>query len=89
VGQTISFNGVLHGRPIPPAGKQLVLEARSPGSPWLEFNVIRTDPRGRFRASYRFRLPGPHNYQFRILSKYESDFPFIAGTSTIVAVQEQ
>jgi hypothetical protein len=89
VGQTISFNGVLHGRPIPPAGKQLVLEARSPGTPWLEFNVIRTDPRGHFRASYRFRLPGPHNYQFRILSKYESDFPFIAGTSNVVDVQEQ
>jgi hypothetical protein len=85
----IFFNGVLHGWPIPPAGKQLVLEARSPGTPWLEFDVIRTDTRGRFRASYRFHLPGPHNYQFRILSKYESDFPFIAGTSNIVDVQER
>ncbi|MGH2902080.1 MAG: hypothetical protein ACRDK7_00580 [Solirubrobacteraceae bacterium] len=89
VGRRIFFRGVLHGGPIPPAGKQLVLEARSPGSRWIEFDVIRTDARGHFRASYRFRLPGPHDYRFRILSKYESDFPFVAGTSNIVDVQEQ
>jgi hypothetical protein len=89
VGLRIFFGGELHGGPIPPAGKQLVLEARSPGSGWIEFDVIRTDASGRFHASYRFRLPGPHAYRFRILSKYEADFPFIAGTSNIVEVQEQ
>jgi hypothetical protein len=89
VGSKIFFSGLLHGGPVPPAGKQLVLEARSAGSRWIEFDVIRTDARGRFRASYRFRLPGPHTYRFRILSKYEADFPFQAGTSNIVEVQEQ
>ncbi len=89
MGVKIFFSGVLHGRPIPPAGKLLVLEASSPGTRWVQFDVIRTDARGHFRASYRFRLPGPHNYRFRILSKFESNFPFIAGTSNIVYVQEQ
>jgi hypothetical protein len=67
----------------------LVLEARSAGTPWLEFNVIRTDSRGRFNASYRFRLAGPHRYRFRIIAKYEADFPFIAGASNAVLVEEQ
>jgi len=70
-------------------GAQLVLEARSPGTPWLEFDVIRTDSRGRFHSSYRFRLPGPHDYHFRIVSKYEADFPFAAGASNAVLVEEQ
>jgi hypothetical protein len=89
VGRKIFFNGVLHGGPIPPAGKQLVLEARSPRTPWLEFDVIRTDSRGRFHSFYRFRLPGPHHYHFRIISKYESDFAFVAGASNTVQVEEQ
>ena len=85
----IYFSGRLRGGPIPPAGKQLVLEARSPGTPWLEFDVIRTDSRGRFHSSYRFRLPGPHDYHFRIVSKYEADFPFAASASNAVLVVEQ
>jgi hypothetical protein len=89
VGRRIYFNGVLHGAPVPPAGKQLVLEARSAGTPWLEFEVIRSDASGHFHFSYRFRLAGPYNYRFRVLSKYEADFPFIAGTSNTVDVQEQ
>lgn len=89
VGGRIFFGGVLHGGPIPPGGKQLVLEARSAGTPWLEFDVIRTGAGGRFHFSYRFRLPGPYNYRFRVLSKYEADFPFLAGTSNIVDVHEQ
>ena len=75
--------------PIPPAGKQLVLEARSPGGAWIEFNVIRTGPRGHFRAVYRFRFPGPADYQFRALSEAESDYPFAAGASNVVGVHER
>ena len=53
VGHEIFFHGRLLGGPVPPAGKQLVLEARSPGGPWIEFQVIRTGSHGRFAASYR------------------------------------
>jgi hypothetical protein len=85
---TIFFSGRLLGGPIPPGGKQLVLEASSPGGRWIEFHVIRTDGRGRFRSSYRFRLPGPALYRFRVLSEYEADFPFAAGASSVVRVFE-
>jgi hypothetical protein len=86
---TIRFNGRLLGAPIPAGGKQLVLEARSPGGPWIEFHVIRTRPRGRYAYLYRFRLPGPARYQFRVLSEREADFPFAGGASNVVGVFER
>lgn len=87
-GSSIFFGGRLLGGPIPAAGKQLVLEARSPGSEWIEFDVIRAGRRGRFHASYRFRFPGPVLYQFRVLSEAESDYPFASGASNVVSVFE-
>jgi hypothetical protein len=89
VGRRIFFRGRLLGGPIPAGGKQVVLEARSAGSPWLEFDVIRTDARGRFTAGYRFKFPGPADYQFRVLSEPESDYPFAAGYSSSVRVFER
>ena len=89
VGRSIFFHGRLLGGPIPAGGKQLVLEARSPGGPWIEFDVIRTGARGRYRASYRFKFPGPAEYQFRARSEPESDFPFAAGSSNAVGVHER
>jgi hypothetical protein len=89
VGRSIFFKGVLRGAPLPAGGKQLVLEARSPGGGWIEFDVIRTGAGGRYRASYRFKFPGPERYQFRVLSKYEADFPFLEATSNVVGVSER
>ncbi len=89
VGNGIFFRGSLRGGPIPRGGKQLILEARSPGSAWIEFRVVRTNARGRFRAAYRFKFPGPANYRFRARSEPESDFPFTAGSSNVVAVHER
>jgi hypothetical protein len=89
VGRSIYFKGVLHGTPLPPGGKQLVLEARSPGGPWIEFDVIHTAAHGRYEASYRFKFPGPASYQFRALSKREADFPFAEAASNTVAVRER
>ena len=89
VGRRIFFRGRLLGGPVPRDGKQLVLEARSPGGPWLEFDVVRSGLRGRFHARYRFKFPGPADYQFRVLSEPESDYPFAAGASNVVAVHER
>jgi hypothetical protein len=89
VGRSIFFRGQLRGRPIPGGGKPLVLEARSPGSRWIEFDVIRTDARGRYHASYRFKFPGPANYRFRVRSEAESDYPFASGASNVVGVVER
>jgi hypothetical protein len=89
VGHRISFRGHLLGGFIPRGGKQLVLEARAPGGAWMEFNVIRADSRGRYRASYRFRFPGPARYQFRVLSEAEAAYPFAPGASNVVGVRER
>jgi hypothetical protein len=89
VGRTIGFRGRLRGGPIPRGGKQLVLEARSPGSAWIEFKVVHTDARGRYGASYRFKFAGPADYRFRVRSEAESDFPFAAGSSNVVGVHER
>jgi hypothetical protein len=88
-GQTIHFSGRLLGGPVPAGGKQLILEARSPGTRWIEFNVIRSDADGAFHATYRFRLPGPVSYSFRVLCPYEADYPFLAGASNVVGVLER
>ena len=66
-----------------------MLEARSPGGAWIEFHVIRTRAGGRFAYLYRFRLPGPARYQFRVLCEAEADFPFAAGVSNVVGVFER
>jgi hypothetical protein len=89
VGRSIFFKGVLKGGPPPAGGKQLVLEARSAGGEWIEFDVIRTRAHGRFRASYRFKFPGPASYQFRVLCKQEADFPFLEAASNVVRVRER
>ena len=89
VGRSIRFRGRLRAGPVPPAGKQLVLEARSAGSGWIQFKVVRTNRRGRFRASYRFRFAGPADYRFRAISEPESDYPFAAGASNLVGVHER
>jgi hypothetical protein len=89
VGGSIFFRGRLRGRPIPADGKQLVLEARSPGGSWIQFKVVRTDSRGRYRASYRFRFPGPALYDFRAVSEPESDYPYAAGSSRALLVRER
>jgi hypothetical protein len=88
VGHTIVFTGTLHGEPIPSGGKQLVLEASS-GGEWIQFRTIATTAKGRYRASYRFRLPGPVTYRFRVYVPHEADFPFLAGTSNVVSVYER
>ncbi|HEY2766923.1 MAG TPA: hypothetical protein VGI76_01625 [Solirubrobacteraceae bacterium] len=90
-GGSIHFSGRLLGAPIPRGGKQVVLEARSPGGRWLEFHVIRgrAGRGGRFGFDYRFRLPGPARYEFRVLCEAEADYPFAVGTSNVVRVYER
>jgi hypothetical protein len=89
VGHAIRFAGALLGGPIPRGGKQVVLEARSPGGRWIEFDVVRTDRRGRYRDSYTFKFPGPVDYRFRARSEGEADYPYATGSSNVVRVHER
>jgi hypothetical protein len=88
VGHSIFFSGTLLGSPIPPIGKQVVLEA-SAGGEWIQFRSLSTNAKGYFRAFYRFKFPGPVTYRFRVVSPHESDFPFLEGTSNVVDVYER
>jgi len=88
-GGTIVFSGTLRGAPLPPGGKQLVLEARTPSGQWRQFQTLSTGPRAGYRASYRFRLAGPIDYQFRAISPQEADFPYARGSSNVVLVHER
>jgi hypothetical protein len=89
VGRSIYFSGHLRGGPVPSGGKLLVLEARSPGGSWLEFDVVRSDAKGRYHASYRFKFAGPAKYQFRVLCEAEADYPFATGSSGVMGVFER
>lgn len=88
-GGTIRLQGRVLGGPIPPGGKQVVLEARSKGSRWLQFLVLRSGRGGRFHGTHRFRLPGPVRYWFRAVCPEEADFPFATGSSGQAAVWER
>jgi hypothetical protein len=88
VGRTIAFTGTLAG-PIPPGGKQVVLEARAVGGQWVEFHNPTAKSGGQFSATHRFTYPGPARYEFRAICKKEADFPFSEGASNIVRVRER
>ncbi len=88
VGGRIFFSGRLLGGPVPQSGKLLVLEARSAGRSWIKFNVVRSDRRGGYRSSYRFRFAGPATYRFRVVSEPEADYPYASGASNQVKVLE-
>jgi hypothetical protein len=85
----IVFSGTLRGAPLPPGGKQLVLEARTLSGQWRQFQVLSTAGRGVYRATYRFRLAGPIDYKFRVVSRQEADFPYAEGASNVVLVHER
>ena len=89
LGGTIHFAGRLLAGPVPPGGKPLILEARSGHGAWIQFHVVRTDRRGRYRSSYRFRFPGPARYRFRVVCESEADYPFATGASPTVGVTER
>jgi hypothetical protein len=89
VGRSIYFSGRLEGGPVPRGGKPLVLEARSPGGGWLEFDVVHSNSAGRYHASYTFKFPGPAEYQFRVLCEAEADYPFTTGSSQVLGVFER
>ncbi len=88
-GGTIRFSGRLLAGPVPPGGKPLILEARSGHGAWIQFRVVRTDRRGRYHASYRFRFPGPARYRFRVVCEAEADYPFATGASPTSGVTER
>jgi hypothetical protein len=89
-GSTIRMTGSVPA-PIPAGGKQVVLQALAlgvKGAKWRTFNVVHTNSRGKFAATYRFRFAGPARYRIKASSRYEQDYPYLANTSTSTLINE-
>ena len=60
---------------------------RQRGGKWVKFDVVRTDPSGRYHGTYNFKFLGPGRYELRVLSEVEPDYLFAVGTSNVVPVR--
>lgn len=90
-GSPVTFSGRIGstGSSIPAEGKTVQLQFRLRGLPWSEFRTIKTDPRGRFRYSYRFADDDSRGarFQFRALAPAQAGWPFEPAGSTPVSVK--
>jgi hypothetical protein len=86
-GRSVRLIGRLVGRPLPPHGKVVELQARSPGEAWITFRTIRASRSGRFATRYTFRRGGPARYLMRARVREADDYPFATGTSHAVGVR--
>lgn len=81
-GQTVKLSGRLLGRPLPSIGKTVELQARNRGGKWITFRTVRTKKNGTFKATYRFRRPGPATFQMRARARRAGDYPYATGASS-------
>jgi hypothetical protein len=86
---TIRFKGRLRSGPVPGRGKLIELQARGKGGGrWLTFRTLRTTRKGTFAAGYRLRrTAGAVTYVFRARARAETAYPFLTGSSRVVAVR--
>jgi hypothetical protein len=85
-GGRVVFTGRLLGRPVPPGGRTVDLQAHYRGA-WRTFATPRTDSRGRWRYPYRFGATrGRVIYRFRALIKREAAYPYEQGATPVVSV---
>jgi hypothetical protein len=86
-GQSVRFRGALASPPSGvAAGKLVELQTKLSGR-WQTFRTIRTDARGRWAASYRFRRTrGLVHYSFRARLPAEAGYPFAPGATHRIGV---
>ena len=77
-GRIIRFSGRVLSRPLPQAGKRVMMEGRAPGFAWSVFRSLRTDRKGRFRGKYRLpiRRPGV-KLEVRAVIPTENGYPYL------------
>ncbi len=86
-GQSVTFRGRLAVAPTGiAAGKLVELQTKLSGR-WQTFRTVRTDARGLWRSSYRFRRTrGLIRYRFRARLPREAAYPYSTGTSKPIRV---
>jgi hypothetical protein len=84
-GRIVRFTGRVLSRPVPRAGKRVVMEGRSPGSAWTAFETLRTDRRGRFSGTYRLRVRRPGvTLKVRAFVPLEGGYGYLGSRSRAV-----
>jgi hypothetical protein len=85
-GDKVRFRGRVRGRPLPPSGKLVQLQAHFRGR-WRTFAAPRADASGRWRYTYRFgATAGRVVYRLRAAVPRQDLFPFARGRSRTVRV---
>jgi hypothetical protein len=85
-GQAVTFVGRVRGRPLPPGGKLVEVQAHFRGR-WRTISTVRTDRTGRWRFPYRFGATlGRVTYRFRAQLPAEGGYPFATGHSSVAKV---
>jgi hypothetical protein len=83
---TVRFRGSLKGRPLPPRGVTLELQAHQPGRGWRTVKTTRTRKGGRYSTRYRFNSLGGR-FTFRMRLRPNDSYPYSRGTSRDVRVR--
>ena len=84
-GRIVRFSGRVLSRPVPRAGKRVVMEGRSPGSAWTAFRALRTDREGRFSGTYRLRVRRPGiRLKVRAIVPREKGYGYLGSRSRTV-----
>jgi len=85
-GEAVVFSGRVAGRPLPPIGKLLEMQAHFRGR-WRTFSTLRTNRAGAWKFRYRFGATlGRVTYRFRARMPSEGGYPFITGHSRVARV---
>jgi len=85
-GARVYFSGRLLGRPLPPGGKLIEVQAYFRDE-WRTFKTVRTRRRGHFRVPYRFGATTTLvRYLFRVRVSRDASYPYEEGDSPQVVV---
>jgi hypothetical protein len=77
---SVRFRGSLPGRPLPPRGVTLELQAHQPGHGWRTVKTTRTRNGGIYSTRYRFNSAGGR-FTFRMRLRPNDSYPYARGTS--------
>jgi hypothetical protein len=83
---TVRFRGTLPGRPLPPRGVTVELQAHQPGRGWRTVKTTRTRRAGRYSTRYRFNSASGR-FSFRLRLRPNDSYPYARGTSKTVRVR--
>ncbi|HEV2060236.1 MAG TPA: hypothetical protein VGR11_12835 [Solirubrobacteraceae bacterium] len=87
-GRVVRFSGRVLSRPIPKAGKRVLMEGRAPGSAWTTFRRLRADRKGRFSGAYRLRVRRPGvTLKIRALVRSEAGYGYLSSRSRAVTLR--